>query len=49
MNNVYIYYRDHECPDCGEPIPHTAVGGDECENCGHVFWGYKEPDDGEVG
>jgi hypothetical protein len=33
-----IYYLAGECPDCGEKIPSVAVEGDECGNCGHVFW-----------
>jgi len=32
-------YPNAECPDCGEEIPSKLVGdGDECKNCGHVFW-----------
>ena len=27
-----------KCPDCGEEIPIMATGGDECKNCGHIFW-----------
>jgi rubredoxin len=33
-----IYYLSGECPDCGEKIPSVAIEGDECGNCGHVFW-----------
>ena len=37
-------YEGGVCPDCGEEIRPTAVQGDECDNCGHVFtWG--EDDD----
>lgn len=37
-------YEGGVCPDCGEEIRLTAVQGDECDNCGHVFtWG--EDDD----
>ena len=33
-------YEGGICPDCGEEINPTAVKGDECDNCGHVFtWG----------
>lgn len=40
-------YEDGVCPDCGEEINPTAVLGDECDNCGHVFnWG--EDDDIDV-
>jgi hypothetical protein len=39
-------YEGGVCPDCGEEISPTAVRGDECDNCGHVFnWG--ESDDPE--
>lgn len=31
-------FLNGECPDCGEPIPDDAVSGEECSNCGHVFW-----------
>lgn len=33
-------YEGGVCPDCGEEINPTAIHGDECDNCGHVFvWG----------
>ena len=35
-------YENGECPDCGEPIPKDATSGDECVNCGHVFWEYVD-------
>ena len=31
-------YPNSECPDCGDPIPESVQPGDDCENCGHVFW-----------
>ena len=31
-------YVDQECPDCGEPIPEDIGDGEECINCGHVFY-----------
>ena len=31
-------YPNGECPDCCEPIPDDCGDGDECWNCGHVFW-----------
>lgn len=31
-------YEGCECPDCGGLIPVTAAEGDDCKNCGHVFW-----------
>jgi hypothetical protein len=30
-------YLCGDCPDCGNPIPESAVHGDACDNCGHVF------------
>lgn len=27
-NELLAAYPDQECPDCGEPIPDTAVEGD---------------------
>jgi hypothetical protein len=36
-------YEGGVCPDCGEEINPTAVRGDECDNCGHVFnWGESD-------
>lgn len=26
------------CPDCGEDISDFVEDGDECPNCGHVFY-----------
>ena len=31
-------YPGGECPDCGQPIPAEANDGDECVNCGHIFF-----------
>ena len=31
-------YENYQCPDCGEEIPVDTTDGDECVNCGHVFW-----------
>jgi len=31
-------YEDGICPDCAEPIPDDATGGESCVNCGHVFY-----------
>ena len=31
-------YDDGLCPDCEEEISNNAIEGDECGNCGHVFW-----------
>jgi uncharacterized Zn finger protein len=38
MNPIKESYPNGECPDCGEEIPDDVVAGDECKNCGHVFW-----------
>jgi len=35
--NMRDFYPEGECPDCGEPISPTAVNGDNCPNCEHVF------------
>ena len=37
-------YPKGKCPDCNETIPHSAVEGDSCKNCGHVFY-YEHDDD----
>lgn len=37
-------YENGECPDCGTPIPDEATAGDECSNCGHVFWHAQDND-----
>ncbi len=37
-NVIVADYDNGECPDCGESIPDDVSEGDECENCGHVFW-----------
>jgi len=37
-------YVAGRCPDCGEYIPETAQEGDECRNCGHVFWKFRPSD-----
>jgi len=31
-------YEDGVCPDCSEIIPNSTGEGDQCTNCGHVFW-----------
>ena len=30
-------YPKEKCPDCNTNIPHNAIEGSECKNCGHVF------------
>lgn len=37
-NNVKDNYPGGVCPDCGKPIPDDLVPGQECTNCGHVFY-----------
>jgi rRNA maturation endonuclease Nob1 len=47
MNNVQKVkdaYENGQCPDCQEDIPLSTVEGDECENCGHIFWLEREND-----
>lgn len=34
---VRQFYKDGECPHCGESIPHNVVAGDCCD-CGKAFW-----------
>lgn len=31
-------YHNGLCPDCGKPMPDDIKGGQECSNCGHVFY-----------
>ncbi len=31
-------YEKCECPDCQDDIPFNVIDGDECKNCGHVFY-----------
>ena len=38
MNIIKDSYENGECPDCGKDIPDDVSGGDECSNCGHVFY-----------
>ena len=38
MNQIKEQYIDGECPDCGETIPDGIEDGDECPNCGHIFY-----------
>jgi hypothetical protein len=42
-NPVWNAY-DGVCPDCGEPIPEGIQEGQECCNCGHVFWPERKDD-----
>lgn len=44
LTEIQSQYENAECPECGEPIPDTAVDGSECVNCGYVFYIY-EPDE----
>lgn len=37
-NAVRNSYPNKECPDCGENIPYDVIDGEECENCGHIFY-----------
>lgn len=42
---ISSYYKDGLCPDCQEEIDVTYEEGDQCPNCGHVFWKSRETDD----
>ena len=44
MNLIKDSYESGECPDCGENIPNDVSNGDECSNCGHVFYSPVKPD-----
>jgi hypothetical protein len=35
-------YEYGECPDCRKAIPHTAVEGDQCSECGCVFFAKQD-------
>jgi len=43
-NPVRAAYRNSECPDCGEPLPENVQEGDECGNCGHVYFNERRMD-----
>lgn len=43
--NVKSQYKGGKCPDCGEEIPDDAIDGEDCSNCGHIF--YLEREDNE--
>lgn len=38
MNSIKNSYPNGICPDCNEPINDDVENGDECPNCGHVYW-----------
>lgn len=42
-NPVWNAY-DGVCPDCGEPMPPDIQEGEECCQCGHVFWTQRKDD-----
>ncbi|HOS16057.1 MAG TPA: hypothetical protein PKX15_03435 [Bacteroidales bacterium] len=44
MNKIKESYPDGKCPDCGDEIPDNVKDGDECLNCGHIFWEEREDD-----
>jgi len=37
---VKASYPTGRCPDCGQMIGDSVEEGEECSNCGHVFWIY---------
>ena len=48
MNDIQESYENGICPDCGEPIPDYIESGEECLNCGHVFFEDRDDDDEEI-
>jgi Uncharacterised protein family UPF0547 len=47
LSPLHLAYDGNVCPDCEEIIPHSAVFGDSCSNCGHVFNEPRDDDDGQ--
>jgi len=45
LKKVKEYYDYGKCPDCGKDIPKDTVEGEECTNCGHIFWVERTGDD----
>ena len=45
MNPIKDCYPDGRCPDCETTIPDDVREGEECVNCGHIFWLEREDDD----
>jgi len=45
IKKVKDCYEGGVCPDCGKDIPVEAGHGDECLNCGHIFWFERVTDD----
>jgi len=45
ITDMHTHYPDGKCPDCGANICRVAVDGDECKNCGHVYYAPKPVDD----
>jgi hypothetical protein len=37
-NPIVDSYEGGLCPDCSELIPQDVEEGEECANCGHVFY-----------
>jgi Zn finger protein HypA/HybF involved in hydrogenase expression len=38
MTYIKTFYDNGICPDCHHPINDTTVEGEDCPNCGHIFW-----------
>lgn len=36
--SVQNSYLNGACPDCGDKIPKEAQDGENCPNCGHIWW-----------
>ena len=47
MTKIQDAYEDGVCPDCQEEIPEDTVDGEECKNCGHVFWAIPSSSNGQ--
>jgi len=45
MKRIKDNYEGGVCPDCGLDIPPNAVEGEECSECGHVFWDASDDPD----
>ena len=48
LSPLHLAYDGNVCPDCEDIIPHSAVFGDSCSNCGHVFNEPRQDDDGPL-
>ena len=42
MKKMPEYYENGLCPDCGDDIKEDTQSGEDCLNCGHVFYKDEE-------